>query len=88
MPEAKPDRHVLLQACDGPENICLYTSTDEGVVDWGNDLPALYLEVSLNGVYTKIGPFQCPSIREFFEDVAEVCEDSLDDGSMKDKYAR
>ena len=50
---------VLLEVGDGPEGIKIYTSEEEGVVDWANSFPALYIEVSVQGAYVKLGPFQC-----------------------------
>lgn len=61
------DKRQLLYAADGPEHIELYTSYEESIVDWGADLPGLYLTASLNGTYVKLGPFQLSSVREAVE---------------------
>lgn len=62
-----PDKRVLLSVADGPESIEIYTSEDEGAVDWGLDAPALYLTATLQGAYVKIGPFCLRAIREGVE---------------------
>ena len=51
------DRKYLLNIADGPECIQIYTSDDEGVNDWSNDLPAMYVYVALNDATVKLGPF-------------------------------
>jgi hypothetical protein len=65
------DKKILFDIDDGPEGITIYTSDEEGVVDWGNDLPALYLEASLHGANFKLGPFQLSTIRKYFEEAAK-----------------
>ncbi len=50
-------KKVILEAGDGPDGITLYTSENEGVVDWADSLPALYLTASVNGASVKLGPF-------------------------------
>jgi hypothetical protein len=62
-----PGDTVLLDVGDGPESILIYTSTYEAMRDHGNDIPGLYLEVSLNGCSVNLGPFQVPSIRQAVE---------------------
>jgi hypothetical protein len=56
------DRQYLLRAGDGPEGIEIYTSDEEGVVDWSQAFPALYLTASMNGVMVKLGPFSMPEV--------------------------
>jgi hypothetical protein len=51
------DRQVILSAADGPEGIEIYTSEEEGIVDWSPASPALYLVASVNGASIKLGPF-------------------------------
>lgn len=57
-------RCILFEAGDGPEGITIYTSTEEAVVDWSNDIPSLYIQASVDGAFVKLGPFQLKSIRE------------------------
>jgi hypothetical protein len=61
------DKQVLLSIGDGPEGFEFYTSEEEAVVNWADDIPALYLTVSLDGVQAKFGPFKLKSIREKME---------------------
>ena len=56
------DKEIILDVSDGPEGICIYTSSVEGVVDWSNTFPSVYLTASLNGAFVKLGPFQMPAI--------------------------
>ncbi len=56
-------KKVLLSVADGPESIEIYTSEDEVVVDWGDNLPSLYLTATVLGASIKLGPFCLPSIR-------------------------
>ena len=51
------DKKVLLSVGDGPEGIEIYTSEERAVVDWASDIPALYVDVSLNNVTAHFGPF-------------------------------
>lgn len=51
------DKHVILSAADGPEGIEIYTSEEEGVVDWSPTSPAMYLVATVNGAMVKLGPF-------------------------------
>jgi hypothetical protein len=63
--EARLREHkVLLDASDGPEGIRIYTSEEEGVVDWSGTFPAVYVEIALNGANAKFGPFQLAAIHE------------------------
>jgi hypothetical protein len=56
------DKTILLSVGDGPEGIEIYTSEDEGVIDWSSTFPAVYLTASLNGASVKLGPFTMGSI--------------------------
>jgi hypothetical protein len=56
------ERKVLLDASDGPEGILIYTSEEQGVCDWSETFPALYVEVSIAGARTHLGPFQLSTI--------------------------
>jgi len=58
------DRKILLEVADGPEHICIYTSEDEGIVDWSPTFPAVYLTASINGAGVKLGPFTLSRIFE------------------------
>lgn len=58
----KADRVVLLDASDGPEGITIYTSDEEGVVDWSQAFPAVYVEATMMGAMVKLGPFSLSSI--------------------------
>lgn len=60
------DKEILLSVGDGPEGIEIYASEDEGVVDWSNTFPAVYLVASINGASIKLGPFQLPAIYQYF----------------------
>lgn len=40
------DRKILLDVGDGPEGIKIYTSEDEGVIDWSSTEPTVYLEIA------------------------------------------
>jgi hypothetical protein len=51
------DKQVILSAADGPEGIEIYTSEEEGVVDWSPTSPAMYLVATINGATVKLGPF-------------------------------
>lgn len=53
---------ILLSVADGPEAIEIYTSEDEGVVDWSPSFPAVYLQVNMDGMRFKCGPFTLGSI--------------------------
>lgn len=64
MPNHQSDKRVLLQVGDGPEGIEIYTSEEEGVVDWAEHLPGLYVVVTLDGAYVKLGPFHLRSLQE------------------------
>lgn len=69
--ESKPvydDKVVLFEAADGPEMLKIYTSEEQGVVDWSPSLPGLYIEISLNDVYSRFGPFTLATIREKLEE--------------------
>ena len=67
-----PDRRILLDASDGPEGITIYTSEDEGVVDWSPTLPGLYVTVNINGATARFGPFTLASIREKVEEALGI----------------
>lgn len=56
------DKNVLLSVADGPEHIEIYTSEEEGVVDWASSFPAVYLTATVQGVSIKLGPFELPEI--------------------------
>lgn len=56
------DKKILLDVGDGPEGITIYTSDDEGVVDWAGSFPALYITISIMGADAKFGPFSLASI--------------------------
>lgn len=60
----KTDKRILLSVADGPEGIEIYTSDDEGVVDWSPAFPAVYITASLNGAMVKLGPFTLKAIYE------------------------
>ena len=62
-----PDKKILLSVADGPEGIEIYTSDHQGISDWSGDLPALYLNASVNGASVTMGPFNLKKIREYFE---------------------
>jgi hypothetical protein len=66
------NKTYLLKACDGPEGIEIYTSEDEGVVDWSSTFPAVYLQVNTHDAMIKLGPFQMPAI---FQQLAEQIKD-------------
>ena len=55
-------RVTLLDVHDGPEGIEIYTSEEEGVVDWSNTFPAVYIVVNTQDAMVKLGPFQCSEI--------------------------
>jgi hypothetical protein len=61
------DKRILFSAADGPEGLEIYTSEEEGIVDWTGALPGLYVVVVLQDVSAKFGPFQLPTIREALE---------------------
>jgi hypothetical protein len=56
------DKVFLLDVGDGPEGIQIYTSEEEGVVDWSQTFPPVYLEATLWGARVKLGPFTLGSI--------------------------
>ncbi len=56
------DKQVLLRVEDGPESIEIYTSEDEGIIDWASTLPGVYLTATVNGASVKLGPFHCTNI--------------------------
>jgi hypothetical protein len=58
----KPDKIIILEVGDGPEGICIYTSDEEGVCDWANTFPPVYIQASLWGADFKLGPFTLKSI--------------------------
>jgi len=67
------DKKVLLSVCDGPEGIEIYTSDDEGVVDWSSSFPAVYITATLQGASVKLGPFTLPEIyRQLREQLADT----------------
>lgn len=68
---ANADKRVLFSACDGPESIEIYTSENEGVIDWSRSFPALYLSASTDGASVKLGPFQLPKV---YEDVLRAAD--------------
>ena len=39
------DKKIIFDTGDGPEGICVYTSEDEGAVDWADTTPAVYIEI-------------------------------------------
>lgn len=55
---------ILLEASDGPEGIQIYTSEEEGVVDWSPAFPALYVVVNTQDAMVKVGPFQLKTVYE------------------------
>lgn len=57
MTKLTKDKTVLLAIGDGPEGIEIYTSDQEGVIDWAATLPALYVSVTINGAMAHFGPF-------------------------------
>lgn len=59
-----PDKQILLDVGDGPEGITIYTSDDEGVVDWAGSFPAVYITISINGAFAKFGPFSLKGIHD------------------------
>jgi len=69
------DKKILLSVGDGPEHIEIYTSEEEGVVNFSPALPGLYLTASCQDAYIKLGPFQLETIREgIIERLKEVSE--------------
>lgn len=40
------DKKIIFDSGDGPEGICVYTSEDEGAVDWADTIPAVYIEIA------------------------------------------
>ena len=52
------DEEILMEVGDGPEGIKMYLSEDKAIVDWSTTIPALYVEVALNGAAVQLGPFQ------------------------------
>lgn len=63
-----PDAKILFESADGPEGLHIYTSEDRAVVDWGTDIPGLYIEAAVNGAYVKLGPFHMKKIRQALEE--------------------
>ena len=61
-PKYPYSREWLLHATDGPEGIEIYTSEDEGVIDWSATFPAVYVVVATHDSYVKLGPFQCKRV--------------------------
>lgn len=58
----KPNTKILLDVADGPEGIKIYTSEDDGVVDWSSTFPAVYIIINTHDAMVKLGPFQCSKI--------------------------
>lgn len=56
------DKKILLSVADGPEGIEIYTSEDEGMVDWSPSFPAVYVVINTQDAMVKLGPFQLRSI--------------------------
>ena len=56
------DKQILLDVGDGPEGIQIYTSEEEGIVNWAGSFPAVYIVASLWGANFKLGPFTLGSI--------------------------
>lgn len=40
------DKNIIFDTGDGPEGICVYTSEDEGVVDWSSTKPTVYVMIA------------------------------------------
>ena len=68
LPSEYPGAEILLNVSDGPEAIKIYTSEEEGVIDWSNTFPAVYVQIALNGAYAKFGPFSLACIYEGLRD--------------------
>lgn len=64
MAEERPDKKILLSVADGPEGIEIYTSEEEGMVDWSPAFPAVYIVVNTHDAMFKAGPFSLPAIYE------------------------
>lgn len=65
------DKKVLLSLSDGPEGIEIYTSEEAAIVEWSSDIPSLYISVTVDGAYVRLGPFHMKSIREGIERVLD-----------------
>jgi len=78
------DRKTLLDVKDGPEGIHIYTSEEDAIVDFSEDIPGLYIDVAINGACSKFGPFTLRSIREGVEKalVRELPTAPLDDAGL------
>ena len=50
----KKDIKTLLEVGDGPEGIAIYTSEDEGIVDWSSTEPTVYIEICNNETYFRV----------------------------------
>lgn len=86
------DKKILFSSADGPESLEIYTSEDGAIVDWAGDIPALYVNATINGACVNLGPFHLSKIRKDFEklldptidhrdlpSVLDNCDDSMDD---------
>jgi hypothetical protein len=62
----RQQRNYLLRCVDGPEGISIYTSEHEGVSDWCNSHPAMYVEVCNWRAISVFGPFD---LRSMFDQV-------------------
>jgi len=40
------DKKIIFDTGDGPEGLTVYTSEDEGVVDWSNTTPTVYVVIA------------------------------------------
>lgn len=61
------DRVYLLKAADGPESIEIYTSDHEGVSNWSQDSPAMFLSATTMDCLVHLGPFHLATVREQVE---------------------
>lgn len=69
------DKQILLSVADGPEGIEIYTSEDEGVCDWSQTFPAMYLTASVNDAYVKLGPFTLSSMAVGIKAIADAAQE-------------
>jgi hypothetical protein len=82
------DKKTLFQAADGPECIHIYTSHDGGVVNFCADSPALFVELTVDGVYTRVGPFHLGSIRQAVEQALCAPRDAQLEKALKEAKER
>jgi hypothetical protein len=67
MENKQTTKKILFGIGDGPEGITVWTDEDRAVVDWADDLSALYVSVSINGAYSQFGPFTLLNADRFLQ---------------------